>query len=360
MHVDDPCLASSPLQARNYVLACYAVALIQGETIKGLRLRHATLMGYIRCALQLHRDRNLPNPLGAPVNYISLMTDAVRKWELVPNRREVIHDAMFHHLLRTSPSHHRDSLHAVATDWSLLGRYTGFRKSEWCQDSPHSYARITDPLWGDRPDSVALIAEDFILKDAHGVRVIVSPSTKPTDVQHAEMRIRYQKNQDNYQVLTYSASPSSPDTCPIRAILRILQRSMRLGLPPLHPVAIRANSLDPRGYSYVTGTEYSQWLKSVAAATYRLTPKDPSLARWGTHSLRVTATNLLHRAQFSAAFIKNRLRWRSDTFQMYLRNTFHVADAHSKALDLCIQPPAAADRRPLEPHEIVLSAAAAA
>jgi len=168
------------------------------------------------------------------------------------------------------------------------------------------------------------------------------------------------KKQDNYQVLTYSASPSSPDTCPVRAILRILQRGMRLGLPPLQPLAIHTNPLDPRGYSYVTGAEYTQWLKSVAAATYRLSSKDPSLARCGTHSLRVTATNLLHRAQFSASFIKNRLCWRSDTFQMYLRNTFHVANAHSKALDLCIQPPTAADRRPLEPQEIILSAAAAA
>jgi hypothetical protein len=136
MHINDPCLASSSLQARNYIIACYAVALIQGENIKGLRLWHVTLMGYIRCALQLHHDRNLPNPQGTPVNYISLMTEAVRKWELVPNRHEVIHDAMFHHLLKTSSSHHMDSLHTVATDWSLLGGYTGFRKSEWCQDSP--------------------------------------------------------------------------------------------------------------------------------------------------------------------------------------------------------------------------------
>jgi hypothetical protein len=133
----------------------------------------------------------------------------------------------------------------VATDWSLLGRYTGFRKSEWCQDSPHTYARITDPLWGDRPDSIALIAEDFVLKDAHGIHVVVSSSTKLSDVQHAEMRIRYQTNQDNYQVLTYSASPTSPDTCPVRDILHILQRSTCLGLPPLHPLAIHANPLDP-------------------------------------------------------------------------------------------------------------------
>jgi hypothetical protein len=79
MHLDDPCHESSPLQARNYIIACYAVALIQGETIKGLRLRHATLMGYIWRVFQLHTDRRLQNPSSAHINYISLMTDAVRK-----------------------------------------------------------------------------------------------------------------------------------------------------------------------------------------------------------------------------------------------------------------------------------------
>jgi hypothetical protein len=86
------------------------------------------------------------------------MTDVVRKWEIGPYCREVIHDKIFHHLLYTTSSHHEDSLHIVATDWFLLSRYAGFQKSKWCQNSPHTYARITDPLWGDHTNSVALVA----------------------------------------------------------------------------------------------------------------------------------------------------------------------------------------------------------
>ena len=86
-------------------------------------------MGYVNSALQLHCNCHLQNWQEAPVNYISLMTNAVRKWELVPNHCEVIHTAMFDHLLKTSSSHHEDSLHTATTDWSLLGRYTSFRKS---------------------------------------------------------------------------------------------------------------------------------------------------------------------------------------------------------------------------------------
>ena len=72
MKIDDPRMATCPLQARNYATACYAVALIQGENIKGLRLRHATLMSYVRRTLQLHKDRQLPPPTSVEVNYISI------------------------------------------------------------------------------------------------------------------------------------------------------------------------------------------------------------------------------------------------------------------------------------------------
>ena len=65
--------------------------------------------------------------------------------------------------------------------------------------------------------------------------------------------------------------------------------------------------------------------------------------------------NLLHRAKFSDSYIKNRLRWRSDTFLMYLRNTFYTADQHTNAVTLGLDPPAQELARPLEPHEAIIS-----
>jgi hypothetical protein len=265
---------------------------------------------------------------------------------------------MFHHMIKVALTSLPNDLHSIATDRSLLGCYTGFRKSEWCQDSPHSYARITDPLWGNRPNSIAVIANDFVLKDIDSIVVTISLTTPTSAVQFAELRIRYQKNQDGYQVLTYSASSTSPATCPVRAILRILQCGILHRLPPFHPIAIVACPSDPRGFAYVTGGEYTTWLQSIAISVYHLTKKDATISKWGTHSLRVTTANLLHRAQFSSEFIKNRLRWRSDTFQMYLRNTFYIANKHTKALTLDIPPPTPLEHRPLEPHESPLAATA--
>jgi hypothetical protein len=130
-------------------------------------------------------------------------------------------------------------------DWSHLDRYAGFHKSEWCQDSPHAYARITDPL----------IAEDFVIKDTNGIQAPITLSTPTSAVHHANMRIWYQKNQNNYQVITYSAAHTSPKTCPIQAILCILKRGIHLWFPQIHSLAIRANLSDPHGFLFVTGTK---------------------------------------------------------------------------------------------------------
>jgi hypothetical protein len=78
------------------------------------------------------------------------------------------------------------------------------------------------------------------------------------------------------------------------------------------------------------------------------------LLAWSCHSIHVTAANLLHRARFSDSYIKNRLRWRSDTFLMYLHNTFYTADQHTKAITLGLDPPDRNVSRPLEPHESLL------
>ena len=52
------------------------------------------------------------------------------------------------------------------------------------------------------------------------------------------------------------------------------------------------------------------------------------------------------------SYIKNCLRWHSDTFLMYLRNTFHTTEQHTMAITLGLDPPAPDATRPLEQHEL--------
>ena len=59
--LDDLCTPHIAIQARNWIIACYAVSLRRGETRQGVRIRHSTMMSYIKQALQLHEHRHLPN-----------------------------------------------------------------------------------------------------------------------------------------------------------------------------------------------------------------------------------------------------------------------------------------------------------
>jgi len=353
----DPCCPTSPLQARNFILACYAVSLIRGETLKGdgFFIRHATLMGYISQAVRCHTDRLLPSPrTGVPIDYVSLMTDAVRKYKKVPNRREMIHDPMMSEIISRSTQTSPDSLQTALCDWIFLGGYNGFRKSEWCNDHHTKYACIEDPLWSG-PDAVSFILEDFSFFSPLGVQLSDIPTLTLDRVGYSTLLHRRQKNNDNYQAITYGKCTSNPVLCPVSAMLRIAQRASRLRLPPLRPVAIYSGS-SRSACRQITGKDVTSFLRSVAKTVYNLQSDSPQLRLWGPHSIRVTAANLLHRARYSDSFIKNRLRWKSDSFLMYLRNTFYTADQHSKALDIDLAPPSPMESRPLEPHEDALAA----
>jgi hypothetical protein len=98
--LEDPCAADEDLQTRNFILACYAVSLVEGETILARKIRYATLKGYLAQVVELHTQRNLPSPRSAEMDFVKVITDAVKTYEQVPNRREMIHDSMYHHMLQ--------------------------------------------------------------------------------------------------------------------------------------------------------------------------------------------------------------------------------------------------------------------
>ena len=191
------------MQGHNWVLACYTVSLIRGQTITGVRIRYATLHGYIRQAPSLHTDRGLPSPHGADVNYVKIMTNAVKKYKTVPKRKEMISDSMFHYITDLAPRASVDSLVRAISDWIVLKSYTGFRKSEWCSDHHDTFATIADPNWGDRPTALPVIIKDFTFSSATGCRTHDSTVVADTNIAFTTLCFCKQKNNDNGQTLTY-------------------------------------------------------------------------------------------------------------------------------------------------------------
>jgi hypothetical protein len=124
-----------------------------------------------------------------------------------------------------------------------------------------------------------------------------------------------------------------------------------------HPVAIY-HDFATNQCNQITSKQVATFLRMVASKVFGLATSHPDLKKWSCHSICVTAANLLHSAQYSDSFIKNRLRWSSDTFLMYLCNTFYTAEAHTKAITLNINPPTAEELQPLEMHEHYLSTGA--
>ena len=90
-----------------------------------------------------------------------------------------------------------------------------------------------------------------------------------------------------------------------------------------------------RGHTkFITDALVNSLLREAAIATLNLKQGHPELQLWSTHSIRVTAANLLYRKQLSDNYITTRLPWIRNAFLVYLRNTVHSADEHSKAASI--------------------------
>jgi hypothetical protein len=82
-------------------------------------------------------------------------------------------------------------------------------------------------------------------------------------------------------------------------------------------------------------------MRETACRLYQLDPfKDKAaLQLWSAHSLRVGACVILHTMGFTESQIKWILRWRSNAFMVYLRNTAVLARQHVDVMDAAFAKP---------------------
>ena len=143
-----------------------------------------------------------------------------------------------------------------------------------------------------------------------------------------------------------------------QASLNIVRQARCLGSPPNSPAVVYHDPTTNK-HHLITASQVAIFLRHVAHKVFDIPMGHKGLLTWSCHSICVTAANLLHCARFSDSYIMNHLQWRSDTFLMYLRNTFYTADQHTKAITLGLDPPDRSIVWPLEPHESFLCAGAA-
>ena len=248
----------------------------------------------------------------------------------------MIHDEIIHYMEKIRGTYQEDSVEAAIIDWIYLGRFVGYRGIKWCQVGLKDFKKILHPLWKG-PISYALTEDNFQFFTADKVHVPTSTITEASyaTISYVMVRFKKQKNDRNYEVIPYYKDTDNPAFCPLQAIHRALMRARRLNAPSDEPLAVfHKPSGQYAGRCFITKDEVAKFLRMVAMKVYKMKKTNKALQRWSTHSIRVTACNLLHRQGFSDSYIQTRLRWASNTFRDYLRNTLYSAAQHTKALTI--------------------------
>lgn len=251
----------------------------------------------------------------------------LRRWEAVPNRREMFSDEMHEHFYQNTTGKDPHSMESAFYDWLALGRYTGFRLSEWAQSRKTSF----EPISPDNPDPKAMRDGDFQFFDSNG-KLLEKTADNLTVVHQLDITWRHQKNGQHMQKITFWKDDVDPRWCPVRAAWRICMRVRTLKQNLFEPLGKYVDSKSK--ISYLNNVELEKYIRSVAKVCTGITD-DYILSRmFGMHSIRVTACNELARLGVPDSFIKRRLRWRSETFLDYLRNNVHTAQRHNLSLNI--------------------------
>ena len=135
----------------------------------------------------MFRDRRLPSPYNADTNYITIVLDAIKKFEDQPNCREMIHDKMVYHIEAQQANWGPNSLEAALTNWLYLGRFAGCRSIEWCQRTQKACLKIDHPTWKG-PESHALIGEDVLFHNSRKQLIPEPCDVDPDNIDHTTMR----------------------------------------------------------------------------------------------------------------------------------------------------------------------------
>jgi hypothetical protein len=340
-------------------LALYAQHLGTGNTIFCRSIKVATVKAYTNAAASFMalfgnhpRDARKEVPTDAHVSRVlSTVYDELHRWETVPNRREPFAPEMLRDVQQRAADpvncQRPNSLLSALADWFQCALFAGFRLSEWAQDAHHS---ALDSFRRDmHHDAKALCLGDVRFEDANGARVSSVAALQPGRsllLTKCWVKFRTQKNGENGEEKLFSRHDSATGTCFVSAMLRILQRFARLrGLAdfttPLGLYGEEASRGGTPRVLLITSRDIETLMRETACRVYHLHPlKDrAALQMWSAHSLRVGACVILHTMGFTESQIKWILRWRSNAFMVYLRNTAVLARQHVDVMDAAFAMP---------------------
>ena len=170
-----------------------------------------------------------------------------------------------------------------------------------------------------QPNARASIHSDFTLFDEQW-RVL--PMYKRHEAHFVRITWRKQKHGDNGRHVPFGTAVDA-QLCTVFAAIRIYTRALTLN----HIDGL----LGVLNQGPIKDKQVEKQLQAAITAVYGYT-KEEARNKFTSHSIRVGACVLLHEAGRTATFIKDRLRWKSESFMEYLRDTASLAKQHAISL----------------------------
>ena len=320
---------------RAFMMACYTLSLAQGSNLVCRAIKSDTISAYVREASNMCKFQGTMDPrldqIGNSGTFLERVKNEMKRWEKMPDRQEPVTREMIDYIIDLAAKDKGDdTLLKAMSDWLVVGEYTGARLSEWAQDAKDTRKGQIKLAIDD--SAKAFTREDFIFM-APGTKTIkqgVRTTLEEEEVDSLDIRWRWQKNNVNGQKIRFNKNKKNRKHCIVKAGVSIRKRSQRLKVKNKKPIAVYLDH--EKKVKHITNKDIEKVLQHAAKKVYGITDKK-ELQRFSSHSIRVGAATALHMTGCTGDYIKIRLRWKSDTYMLYLRNVPRLADSQNDALN---------------------------
>ena len=314
------------------VLKCYAIYLLGGSTLNGQKVKVGTLKGYFDAVNNYYHRHGKAKPF----NYGSKECKAAKllrdqaKVEQMAERRLALMPKMTYKIIVEIPANKPflGKAHCIANSTGF-GRIAGSRPQEIVQDEEDEVRVYLQP---DGTKIVRALTMDCVkcFDEDHAPVQDIMDKAERARVESMNILYPMQKNRENNQEIPHKRNREHPKYDICEHVFELADRAHALGQPNHMPLAVYLDETD-NTVKYLTGKDVTEWFRSVAKVCMPgISAED--LRRYSAHSMRVSACVLLHEAGKDGTYIKLRLRWKSDCFEVYLRNTQVISAQHTDAL----------------------------
>ena len=320
----DPC--SLPTDQHNSLITCYVKSLIAGVSIRNKdAIRSETVKGYANEVNKLHYLRDLPLPI-SKASDPGILIKNLKDEETIARRRRPLTNEMAAEIIKIGEESDPLAFEALAGDIVKMARQIGPRAAEFAQTTSKKPDHHKYP--SGRKVIKALCTNNIKCYTKKG-KLVCDPVQNRGQVEDISVTWTIQKNRKNGEIKWYTRDRTNPKTCTVDAIINMIERAQLLDQPNDLPFGVYK---DKKGVKkYVTGNVMTRYIRKIAKKLYPHMTED-DLSYFSCHSFRVWACVLLSEAGKNGDYIRIRLRWASESYRIYLRDTLNSAAQHNETL----------------------------